>query len=88
VVGLAMAVAIAGIDLLYATVGLAGIGNLLNGGALRLWLGLVSASILVAIGARTLGSAGKRVSASSRLRTSSPPGARFSRRSPPRRSTR
>jgi putative LysE/RhtB family amino acid efflux pump len=53
-VGLAMAAAVAGIDLLYATVGLAGIGNLLNGGALRLWLGLVSAAILVAIGARTL----------------------------------
>jgi putative LysE/RhtB family amino acid efflux pump len=53
-VGLAMAAAVAGIDLLYAAVGLAGVGSLLNGGALRLWLGLVSAAILVAIGARTL----------------------------------
>lgn len=49
-----MAAAVAGIDLLYATVGLAGVGNLLNGGALRLWLGLASAAILVGIGARTL----------------------------------
>jgi putative LysE/RhtB family amino acid efflux pump len=53
-VGLAMAAAVAGIDLLYAAVGLAGVGNVLDGGALRLWLGLVSAAILVAIGARTL----------------------------------
>jgi threonine/homoserine/homoserine lactone efflux protein len=49
-----MAAAVAGIDLLYAAVGLAGVGSVLDGGALRLWLGLVSAAILVAIGARTL----------------------------------
>lgn len=40
-VRLAMAAAVAGIDLLYAAVGLAGVGSLLNGGALRLWLGVV-----------------------------------------------
>jgi putative LysE/RhtB family amino acid efflux pump len=53
-VGLAMAAAVAGIDLLYATVGLAGVGNLLNAGSTRVWLGLVSAAVLIAIGARTL----------------------------------
>jgi putative LysE/RhtB family amino acid efflux pump len=53
-VGLAMAAAVAGIDLLYATAGLAGVGSLLNGGSMRLWLGLVSAAVLIAIGARTL----------------------------------
>jgi putative LysE/RhtB family amino acid efflux pump len=53
-VGLAMAAAVASIDLAYALVGLAGIGSLLNAGSARLWLGLVSAAILVAIGARTL----------------------------------
>jgi threonine/homoserine/homoserine lactone efflux protein len=53
-VGLAMAVAVASIDLAYAIVGLAGVGRLLNGGSARLWLGLVSAAILVAIGTRTL----------------------------------
>jgi threonine/homoserine/homoserine lactone efflux protein len=52
-VGLAMAAAVAAIDLAYAIVGLAGVGRLLNGSA-RLWLGLVSAAILVAIGTRTL----------------------------------
>jgi hypothetical protein len=54
VVGLAMAAAVAAIDLIYAVVGLAGVGRLLNGGSVRLWLGLVSAAVLVAIGARTL----------------------------------
>jgi threonine/homoserine/homoserine lactone efflux protein len=54
VVGLAMAVAVASIDLAYAVVGLAGIGSLLNGGSMRVWLGLLSAAILVAIGMRTL----------------------------------
>jgi threonine/homoserine/homoserine lactone efflux protein len=49
-----MAAAVAVIDLAYAIVGLAGVGSLLNGGSLRLWLGLVSAAILIAIGARTL----------------------------------
>jgi putative LysE/RhtB family amino acid efflux pump len=53
-VGLAMAVAVAAIDLAYAVVGLAGIGSLLNGGSMRVWLGLLSAAILVAIGMRTL----------------------------------
>jgi putative LysE/RhtB family amino acid efflux pump len=53
-VGLAMAAAVAAIDLTYAIVGLAGVGRLLNEGAARLWLGLASAAILVAIGARTL----------------------------------
>ena len=53
-VGLAMAVAVAGIDLGYAIVGLSGVGRLLNGESLRLWLGLASAAILIAIGARTL----------------------------------
>jgi putative LysE/RhtB family amino acid efflux pump len=53
-VGLAMAAAVATIDLAYATVGLAGVGRLLNGGSTRLWLGLLSAAILVAIGTRTL----------------------------------
>lgn len=54
VVGLAMAAAVAAIDLAYAIVGLAGVGRLLNEGAAQLWLGLASAAILVAIGARTL----------------------------------
>jgi putative LysE/RhtB family amino acid efflux pump len=53
-VGLAMAAAVAGIDLLYAAVGLAGIVTLLNGTSIRLWLGLTSAAVLIAIGARTL----------------------------------
>ena len=53
-VGLAMAAAVAAIDLAYAVVGLAGVGRLLNEGATQLWLGLGSAAILVAIGARTL----------------------------------
>jgi threonine/homoserine/homoserine lactone efflux protein len=52
-VGLAMAGAVALVDLLYGTLGLAGVGQLLNGGMLRLALGLVSAAILVAIGVRT-----------------------------------
>jgi putative LysE/RhtB family amino acid efflux pump len=53
-VGLAMAAAVAGIDLLYAAVGLAGVGTLLNGASVRLWFGLVSAAVLIAIGTRTL----------------------------------
>jgi threonine/homoserine/homoserine lactone efflux protein len=52
-VGLAMACAVALVDVLYGVLDLAGVGQLLNGGALRLVLGLVSAAILVAIGART-----------------------------------
>ena len=53
-VGLAMASAVALVDVLYGTLGLAGVGRLLNGGVLRLALGLASAAILVAIGARTV----------------------------------
>jgi threonine/homoserine/homoserine lactone efflux protein len=52
-VGLAMAAAVATIDLAYATLGLAGVGRLLNGGPLRVSFGLASATILVVIGART-----------------------------------
>ena len=53
-VGLTMAGAVAFVDVLYGTLGLAGVGRLLEGGALRLVLGLVSAAILVAIGVRTV----------------------------------
>jgi threonine/homoserine/homoserine lactone efflux protein len=53
-VGLSMAVAVALVDLLYATLGLAGLGQLLDRAAVRLVLGGVSAAILVAIGARTV----------------------------------
>jgi putative LysE/RhtB family amino acid efflux pump len=53
-VGLAMAGAVACIDLLYAALGLAGAGQLLHTRAASLALGLVSAVILVGIGARTL----------------------------------
>jgi putative LysE/RhtB family amino acid efflux pump len=66
-VGLAMAAAVASIDLAYAMVGLAGVGRALNAGSARLWLGLLSAAILVAIGARTLW---KGVRARSGLETS------------------
>jgi threonine/homoserine/homoserine lactone efflux protein len=52
-VGLAMATAVALVDLLYA-VGLAGVGQLLNGEVVRLAFGAVSAAILIAIGARTV----------------------------------
>ena len=52
--GLAMAGAVALVDVLYGTLGLAGVGRLLNGGVLRLALGLVSAAILVAIALRTV----------------------------------
>jgi putative LysE/RhtB family amino acid efflux pump len=53
-VGLAMAAAVASIDLGYALVGLAGVGHFLNTGSARLWLGLLSAAILILIGVRTL----------------------------------
>lgn len=53
-VGLAMAGAVAAIDLMYATLGLAGVGKLLSGGTLRLALGAASAAILVALGIRTM----------------------------------
>ena len=49
-----MAGAVALIDVLYATVGLAGAGKLLDADALQTALALVSALILVAIGARTV----------------------------------
>jgi threonine/homoserine/homoserine lactone efflux protein len=52
-VGIAMAGAVTLIDLLYATLGLAGIGQLLDGGVVQPVLGLVSAAILITIGART-----------------------------------
>jgi threonine/homoserine/homoserine lactone efflux protein len=54
VVGLAMAAAVAAIDLAYAIVGLAGVGSLLNAGSAQLWFGMVSAAILIGIGSRTL----------------------------------
>jgi putative LysE/RhtB family amino acid efflux pump len=53
-VGVAMACAVAAVDLLYASLGLAGVGRLLSAGPLRLSLGIASASILILIGARTL----------------------------------
>jgi putative LysE/RhtB family amino acid efflux pump len=52
-VGLAMAGAVASIDVAYGAVGLAGLGRLFSGGDVRLPLGLLSAGILVAIGSRT-----------------------------------
>lgn len=52
-VGLAMASAVASIDLLYAAVGLAGLGRVLSGGTALTVFGLVSAAILIAIGLRT-----------------------------------
>jgi putative LysE/RhtB family amino acid efflux pump len=52
-VGLAMAAAVAIVDLLYAAVGLAGVGHALSNQPLRLAFGVVSGTILVAIGART-----------------------------------
>jgi threonine/homoserine/homoserine lactone efflux protein len=52
-VGLAMASAIAAIDLLYAVIGLAGIGQVLEGGVATTVFGLVSAAILITIGLRT-----------------------------------
>jgi putative LysE/RhtB family amino acid efflux pump len=53
-VGLAMAGAVALVDLVYATLGLAGVGRLLTGGELRLALGLASGAVLVAVGVRTI----------------------------------
>jgi putative LysE/RhtB family amino acid efflux pump len=54
VVGLAMAGAVALVDVLYATAGLAGAGALVGGGHVRAVLGLVSAAILAVIGLRTI----------------------------------
>ena len=53
VVGLAMAGAVALVDVLYATAGLTGAGALVDGGPVRVVLGLVSAAILAVIGLRT-----------------------------------
>jgi putative LysE/RhtB family amino acid efflux pump len=53
-VGLVMAGAVTLVDVLYATVGLAGAGRLLDAGGLRTGLGVISGAILIAIGARTL----------------------------------
>jgi threonine/homoserine/homoserine lactone efflux protein len=53
-VGLAMAAAVALVDVVYAALGVAGAGRLLAGSAFRIPLGLVSATILVTLGARTL----------------------------------
>ena len=54
VIGLLMAAAVAGVDLVYATVGLAGIGRLLEGDTVQLVLGLVTAAILIVICARSV----------------------------------
>jgi putative LysE/RhtB family amino acid efflux pump len=55
VTGLAMAAAVSLVDLLYAALGLAGAGRLLDAAdAIRVGFGLVGAAILVAIGVRTL----------------------------------
>lgn len=48
-----MAAAVASVDLLYATLGLAGFGQLADADGARLALGLASGAILVVIGART-----------------------------------
>jgi threonine/homoserine/homoserine lactone efflux protein len=53
-VGIAMAAAVAGVDLGYATLGLAGAGRLLQVGGLQLALGLSSGAVLIWIGARTI----------------------------------
>jgi putative LysE/RhtB family amino acid efflux pump len=52
-VGLAMASAVVVVDVLYGTLGVAGVGQLLHGGGVRLALGLASALILVVVGARS-----------------------------------
>ena len=54
VIGLLMAAAVAGVDLVYATVGLAGVGRLLEGDTVQLVLGLVTAAILIVIGAHSI----------------------------------
>jgi threonine/homoserine/homoserine lactone efflux protein len=53
-VGLAMAASVASIDVLYATLGLAGVGRLFVSSWAGTALGLVSAAILVALGLRTV----------------------------------
>jgi putative LysE/RhtB family amino acid efflux pump len=54
VVGLAMAAAVSGVDVLYAALGLLGLGTLTGSVAVRLVLGLTSGALLVVIGVRTL----------------------------------
>jgi putative LysE/RhtB family amino acid efflux pump len=53
-VALAMATAVALVDLLYATVGLAGVGHFLTHGSIEIAVGSASAAILVVVGARTV----------------------------------
>jgi putative LysE/RhtB family amino acid efflux pump len=53
-VGLAMAAAVTTADVLYAVVGLAGAGRLLDAHGVQLGLGLVSGLVLVVIGTRTV----------------------------------
>ena len=53
VIGLSMGLAVALIDVVYAVIGLLGVGRALNGGALSLVFGVVSAVILIVIGMRT-----------------------------------
>lgn len=53
-VGLTMAGAVAAVDVGYAALGLAGAGRALENESLRLAVGLASAAVLVAVGARTL----------------------------------
>jgi threonine/homoserine/homoserine lactone efflux protein len=55
--GLAIGLGAAVIDVAYASLGVAGTARLLAGPALRTWLGLAGAAVLVAMGARTLVSA-------------------------------
>ena len=55
--GLAIGLGAAVIDVAYASLGVAGTARLLTGPALRTWLGLAGAAVLIAMGARTLVSA-------------------------------
>jgi threonine/homoserine/homoserine lactone efflux protein len=55
--GLAIGLGAAVVDVAYASLGVAGTARLLAGPALRTWLGLAGAAVLVAMGARTLVSA-------------------------------
>ena len=55
--GLAIGLGAAMIDVAYASLGVAGTARLLTAPSVRLWLGLAGATVLVAMGARTLVSA-------------------------------
>ena len=55
--GLAIGLGAAVVDVAYASLGVAGTARLLTSPALRTWLGLGGAAVLVAMGARTLVSA-------------------------------